>query len=361
MPRLLILLPRLEPGGAEHTMLRLANGLGAEFDIQFAVVQHRGELLRNSGFTVHRLGGRLALFLTLPWLVWRLRPAVVLSTIWDLNLLVSGLRFAFPRATSVIVREPTRPAALSARPWWWRLGMGLHGLCYARANCIVAPSQQIARELLDQLRLPPQKVATILNGVAPDRLLPCDQLDRPFVGDRPRLVAVGRLGPEKGYDLLIDSLPMLQAADSGVELHLVGDGPERERLAALAAARGVASRVHLHGWLDDPRPLLATADLFIMCSRYEGLSNAMIEALCNGLPVVAMRRQTGAEEVIEPGRNGVLVEDTTAIALAAGIDRALADHARFDRREIAHQARARFSHAAWLEHWRELLTQQSAG
>jgi len=360
MPRLLILLPKLELGGAEHTMLRLANGLGAEFDIQFAVVQYRGELLRGSGFPVHRLGGRLALFLTLPWLVWRLRPAIVLSTIWDLNLVASGLRFAFPRATSVIVREPTRPAALSARPWWWRLAMSLHRLCYARANYVVAPSQQIARELLDQLRLPRQKVVTILNGVAPDRLLAYDQLDGPVAPDRPRLVAVGRLGPEKGYDLLIDSLPMLQAAGSGAELHLVGDGPEREALAARAVARGIESRVHLHGWLDDPRPLLADADLFIMCSRYEGLSNAMIEALCNGLPVVAMRRQTGAEEVIEPGRNGVLVEDTTAVALAAGIDRALADRAQFNRREIARQARARFSHAAWLEHWRVLLAHQSA-
>lgn len=118
--------------------------------------------------------------------------------------------------------------------------------------------------------------------------------------------AVARLDPRKGIDTLIEAAAIARPACPALKLLLVGDGPERPHLAALARAHGIASRVHWAGHQADARPYLAAMDLFAAPSRTEGFGLAIIEALAAGLPV-AGSRVGGIPEVIEDGVCGLLV------------------------------------------------------
>src|SRR5207244_1930676 len=98
-----------------------------------------------------------------------------------------------------------------------------------------------------------------------------------------RIGCLARLSPEKGLDTLIEALDLLR----GVELILVGDGPERRSLEQLARELGVADRVTFSGWRDDARSALSQLDVVVLPSRSEGLPLVIIEAMLAELPVVA--------------------------------------------------------------------------
>ncbi len=134
----------------------------------------------------------------------------------------------------------------------------------------------------------------------------------------PLLVTSARLYPWKNLDFLIRLLPSL-APD--VTLAIVGGGPEGERLAAVAQRAGVAGRVHFTGSVphQDVQRYLRAADVFILNTRYEGLSHVLLEAMAAGAPVVASA-VGGNPEVVHHGRNGLLVplNDGPAIQEAVG-------------------------------------------
>src|SRR5205823_4013374 len=117
----------------------------------------------------------------------------------------------------------------------------------------------------------------------------------PRRADGPVIGAIGRLAPEKGYDLAIHALRDLPEAT----LVLVGDGSERERLEAIARELGVAERVQFTGWSDEPRRYLPGFDAFVLPSRQEGFPLAVVEAMLAGLPVVAADVGSVSEAVVD--------------------------------------------------------------
>lgn len=130
--------------------------------------------------------------------------------------------------------------------------------------------------------------------------------------------AVARCDRRKGLDVLIEAAASASASVPSLRLLLVGDGPERSRLHAQAAARGLESRVTFAGRRSDVRPFLAAMDLFAAPSRTEGQGVALIEALACGLPVVGSR-VGGIPEVVPEGRCGLLVAPGAPEALATAI------------------------------------------
>ncbi|MGA2066639.1 MAG: glycosyltransferase [Thermoguttaceae bacterium] len=139
----------------------------------------------------------------------------------------------------------------------------------------------------------------------------------------PRIVGAGSFVPRKNYDVLLLALGTLAAEGLQFELSLAGDGPERPALENLARCSGVADRVKFPGDVDDVPRLLSTAHLCAHPSRSEGLSNTVLEAMAEGLPVVAC--PVGAtDEIIEDGKNGLLVPPGSPRDLAAAMRRLLA-------------------------------------
>lgn len=182
-----------------------------------------------------------------------------------------------------------------------------------RLDAHVAVGERAARLVEQYVGLPAGSVGTVANGV------PAAPASAPPSASAPdgRIVvgALGRLTDQKGFDALVRALPELPT----VTVTLVGDGPERPALEALAASLGVAERLQITGWTDDARGQLARFDVFALPSRWEGLPLAILEAMFAGLPVVANDVGSVAEAV----RDG-----STGFLLTAGDERALVERLR---------------------------------
>jgi glycosyltransferase involved in cell wall biosynthesis len=173
------------------------------------------------------------------------------------------------------------------------------------------------------------------------------QWDTP--ADAPLLLALGRLHPNKAFDVLIDAL----AAVPEAHLWLAGGGEERAALGRRAAERGVAARLRWLGWRDDVPALLAAADILVCPSRHEPLGNVVLEGWAHGVPVVAAASQ-GPRALIRDGMDGLLVPIDDSAALADALRRLIADGAL--RAALAQAGRARyeasFTEAAVVQQYR---------
>ncbi|HBO43930.1 MAG TPA: hypothetical protein DD670_08365 [Planctomycetaceae bacterium] len=169
------------------------------------------------------------------------------------------------------------------------------------------------------------RVHVLHNAVDVDNPMPCSA-EAPSLRGRfsipngnPIVIAVARLNPEKGIDVLIDAFAILAEQLSNVHLVLVGDGQERRRLEKQCQKRQLNGRVHFAGYSAMPGDLVAEADVLALSSRSEGLPNVVLEAMAMGKPVVATT-VGGVPEVIEDGISGRLVPpdqpDLLARALA---------------------------------------------
>jgi glycosyltransferase involved in cell wall biosynthesis len=173
------------------------------------------------------------------------------------------------------------------------------------------------------------------------------------LGNDARIVlALGRLHPNKGFDVLVRALPALP----GVHAVVAGEGPERAALLELAGREGVADRLHLPGWRSDTAALLAAADLLVCPSRREPLGNVVIEAWSARCPVVAAAAD-GPRELITPGRDGMLVPAEDPKALAGAIGSLLDDPARAAALAEAGRLRyeAAYAEAPVVARWRQFL------
>jgi glycosyltransferase involved in cell wall biosynthesis len=191
----------------------------------------------------------------------------------------------------------------------------------------VAVGENAAREVERLARRPRGTVRTIHNGVR-DR--PLAQLPRPFAGLT--VGSIGRLDPQKGYDVLLRSLAELP--DVGAVI--VGDGPERDRLESLARRLGIDARVVWPGRRADARDHLTTFDVFVLPSRFEGFPLVLLEAMLAGVPIVAT--DVGSvTELVRDGETGLVVPPDDVEALTHAV-RTLIDEPGL-RREFGQRGR----------------------
>ena len=141
---------------------------------------------------------------------------------------------------------------------------------------------------------------------------------------RQEIVTAGRLMPQKNQPMLIRAFAAIAADYPDHTLILYGEGPEREKLEALAKELGVADRVKLPGAVKDLPDRIAGSELFVLPSDYEGMANALIEAMCIGLPCISTE-VSGAGDLIEPGKNGELIPVGDLEGLISAMRKLLSD------------------------------------
>lgn len=136
--------------------------------------------------------------------------------------------------------------------------------------------------------------------------------------------AVGRLSPEKGFQLLIEAAGRLIGEGQDMELWIVGEGEERSALESKVVSLDLGERVRFLGFKTDVRPLYEAMDVFVVSSLREGLPNVALEAMAMEVPVLSTRI-AGIPSLITDGSNGVVVEPGSVSALASGLRRLLGD------------------------------------
>jgi len=141
------------------------------------------------------------------------------------------------------------------------------------------------------------------------------------------VLAVGRLVPAKGFDVLLKAWRQVSHDAPGWRLEIVGDGPEREALELLATQLDITNTVSMPGARQDIEAAYLDASIFCMSSRYEGFGLVLLEAMSHGLPVVATACDTGPRSLIEDGVNALAVAVDTPDALAEGLLRVIGNPA----------------------------------
>ena len=204
-----------------------------------------------------------------------------------------------------------------------RAYLGVEALCNRRAAAIVAPSRAVARVLREQ-GVDSRKVEVIPYGFdfhrfgARDPAVVARVREEWPSGAGPRLATVARLHAEKGHLHLLDALEALAREGAGARWLIVGDGPERAALEAQVHARGMGDRVRFAGWRTDVLDIVAAADVVVQPTLHEAFSQAMVEAMALGTPLV-ISDVSGVEDVVENGRSGLVVPPRDSKALAAAI------------------------------------------
>ncbi len=237
-----------------------------------------------------------------------------------------------------------RPAMVFTTHFWsWQVGgrmapiyLRIERVLARRTDAIVAVSEQEAEVGREMLGAPADRIRVIPNGVDTKRFSPDGEAaDR---GDVPLVVCVGRISEQKGQDLAIRALALLESKTA--RLRLVGDEyppGQRDRLQHLASELGVDERIEWWGKVPDTAPQLRAADVVIAPSRWEGMSLVFLEAMACGAAMV-VSDVAGSQAV---GPSGVIVPVEDHVSLAREIDALLSDPAA--RRRLGMAARERSS------------------
>lgn len=333
LPRLCFFVPSLAGGGAERSFMLLANGAVARgHPVDLVLARAHGPWLAQVDPRVRIVdlkGSRTAMtIIPLARYLRTARPAVILSALDQANVvavMARALSRTRPRLL-VSIRLPIGAAARAGGTLRQRTTRALARRLYRAADKIVTISNGVRDDFIATFGYPPAKVKTIYNPIVDAAFWTrADQpatAAAPFDG-LPLIVAVGRLRPVKGFDCLIRAFAELRRARQA-RLLILGEGPERPKLEALAAELGVASDVIMPGFVSNPLPILKTASVFASTSIWEGFGNAVVEAMALGVPVVATQTD-GPAEILEQGRWGRLVPVGEPAALALALGAALDD------------------------------------
>ena len=185
--------------------------------------------------------------------------------------------------------------------------------------------------------VPPDRMIRMASGVDAGHFRPGESAAESTLPPRPRVMFTGRLHPQKSLDLLLRAWVEV-AKQTPANLVLVGDGPDRQSLTDLANDLKIADRVHFTGSVPDPAEFLRAADVFVLPSVAEGLSNSLLEAMATGLPCLASDIG-GNTDLLESGKTGWLVPPGKIEAWSSAMIHAIDDPEA--ARTIGHAARLR--------------------
>jgi glycosyltransferase involved in cell wall biosynthesis len=323
--RLLFLVPSLRGGGAERVMVSLLRHLDRErFELALAVVD-----MSNAVFAADLPSdvelidlGCTRVRQAVPGIIRLIRhrrPDVVFSTLGYLNLAIAIVRPLLPRGTRFVARETAMVSRGIVEFRYPRVLRALYRRFYGSLDLIVCQSQAMLADVRATFGVPASKMVVINNPVDVERVraLAAQPVAWPASEGAARLVAVGRLGREKGFDLLLDALALL--ADVRLQLVILGEGALDAELRQQAQRLGIADRVHFAGYQTNPYAWIARADAFVLSSRHEGFPNVVIESLACGKPVIATPAPGGTLEILEHVPGSRVASAVSADALAQAI------------------------------------------
>ncbi len=336
--RVALFIPSLRGGGAERVAVRLVHGfLKKGLLVDLVLVKAEGpylkELPNDGNFRLVNLGSSRVLY-SLPGLVKYLRkenPDAFLSFMNYVNIVAIGAkmwsryegRFVVSERTNIILNSKSGGSLRSkAMPF-------LVEKFYGKSDKVVCVSKHVAIDL-KALGVPSEKLVVIYNPVITSEIFekaeePLDHLW--FREGVSVILGVGRLTDEKDFFTLLRAFSLVRR-EKDARLVILGEGEERERLLKLSEELGIKDYVDFPGFDSNPYRWMKKASVFVLSSRWEGLPNALIEALASGTPVVSTNCPSGPREILENGKWGRLVPVGDSEALARAIFETLSESKR---------------------------------
>lgn len=286
-------------------------------------------------------------------------PDIVFAT--QRMILTLGLAAPlFPRRTRVVLRQANDLSAdfaalVKQSVLKHRVAKQMALASLRRADAVVCQSEAMRKDL-GALLGATERLHVIANPVDVDVVAKTATTTVSLRG-RPALVSMGRLMPQKGFDILLAAFGHVRSCMPHAHLTIFGDGPDREQLETKTRDLGLVDAVTFAGFTREPLAWLKAADLFVLASRYEGFPNAALESLACGTPVVLTDCPGANAEIVIPGANGRLASAVEPTAVAQALEVAVGELERYDRSRIRQDCHARFSSQRIVEQYEHVLAQ----
>lgn len=328
--KILFVLPRMVTGGVERVSLNLIKGfIEHGHNCAFALRRAYGEFLPEAQdlCPIYEVaaGGLYQFIPNLAKLIKTWQPTHIVTAFADVGFLTylaikqSGREVVWVHGVHGTHDLITARPSLVGRARF-ELDKFLASIVYKKCNAVVAVSNGVRQDILDKFKVAKNKVITIYNPVLDDTQLTLRAANNLSKHGIPKIVALGRLTREKGFDILIEAMSKVPQP---WQLDIWGDGEDKQILQSLINQYDLQQYVFLRGSTSKPFDVLRQSDLFVLSSRCEGLPTVLIEALCCQCNIVATDCPHGSVEILENGRWGILVKNEDADALAKGIIQAL--------------------------------------
>lgn len=314
--------PTMTWGGAERMFNRLAIGFAhAGLSVDLVLARADGPNLDGlpSAVRVVDLHSRRLLASSGPLAAYldAERPDVLIATQAHANFLAVWSRMLAKASPQLILREANTitVASFNSSDVRDRVVPVFARFLYPRADVVVAVSKGVAEDLVSHVGIPQSMVRVIYNPTFDSDIVSLmqERVGHPWFqdGGPPVLVAVGRMSPQKRFDMLIKAVSIARQKRP-VRLVILGDGEERARLESLTRGLGLEDCVSFPGFERNPYAYMARADLYVLSSAWEGLPNTLIEAMACGVAVVSTDCPSGPREILDthrlgPGPFGTLV------------------------------------------------------
>lgn len=328
--RIALFIRSMNGGGAQRAMVRYANGFaqaGYAVDVLTLVADgpFREELALNVSVIALKSARILSATIEIAAYLARVKPTAMMVTEPACNVAAILARSLALSSTRLVVREGLFPSiAAKESPYKaTRTAYRLAPWVYPRADVIVAIADDMADDLAAFIKVPRSRVTTIgVNPVVTDALhaAAVEPVEHPWFreGEPPVVLGVGRLEDQKDFGTLIRAFDLVRA-ERVCRLLILGDGTRRGELNELRARSAYSADIELRGFVANPFAFMSKCGVFVLPSRYEGLPNALIEALACGAPAVATDCPSGPRQILEGGRYGPLVPVGDHLAMATAI------------------------------------------
>jgi glycosyltransferase involved in cell wall biosynthesis len=364
-----IVVHNLNGGGAEKMMVRLANGLANLGDnVSLVLLTQGGVNISNVNSNVNLIELKSSRTVTaLPKLIKYLnenKPDKILSSLTHVNVIAifSCLYLGVLDKLFVSERNAFSKDKHVSKDFLIKCAYFMAPILYRIIpNPVIAVSKGVAQDLIKTTIVNSKSVTNAPNPVLDDDFLQQNyqKSTHAWLIDKkvPTIVAVGRLAPQKGFDILIKSMAEVIKVIN-CRLIIFGDGELRSKLECLIKDLKLDNVIVLPGYVSSPLNEMAHADLFVLSSRFEGSPNVLVEAMSTGIKVLATDCPHGPDEILLSGEYGYLVKTESVNSIAQGIIKALTDEEYDKVNQLNHASKYTITNSA--SKYRSILMGENA-
>ncbi len=328
--KLLFVIPRMATGGAEVLTLYLLQRLDrGKFELHLVVFNSSGklsgcvpndvrvhDLMKKTRWDFFRISYKLAR------LIKSLSPDILYSRMWYATAVAGAAKTLCSKKLYFVANEEhNHKRDLLRNDIFGPLKKVFMDLFHKLPHKIIVPSRGVKFDICESYKISPDKVEVIYNSVDAARVAEMSrehEFSFNLPGGAPIISTLGRLVKRKGYDMLLKSFSRVSASVD-CRLLIIGEGVESESLRRTAAEEGAADRVIFAGYQENPYSLIASSDIFVLSSLWEGFGNVIIKAMACGVAVISANCPYGPEEIITDGVDGILIPPGDENAMADAV------------------------------------------
>lgn len=322
--KILFVRPTLGYGGADRVTINLLQAFDREkFQCDLALMRAEGEFIDQLPSDVRLFDLKSSSL----WPMWKPLKKLISESDYDvvystcggasMPMMLAAWLSGYKGITVVSERNILFPPKKGKAKR--KLMIFIKTLLYKKANWVTAVSKGVAIECKDILGVPSSRIRVVHNPIVNKTLLEGtrEKVEHPFFNQFGQIIlAVGRFEWQKDYDTLLKAFQRVTQVNSNVGLFILGKGPLESHYRVMVSEMQLDDKLCFAGFDKNPFKYMATADIYVLSSRHEGMPGTLVQALACGAACVSTDCPTGPNELITDGENGYLVdmEDDTAMS-----------------------------------------------